>query len=92
MQHYHVVPVCLTNAPFGVAQGWDLSNHAWSTVAPNGQHSPQIGWAFDGYPIFGPYARPAIRSCTPALEPVKTARRAQPQIGFVSDGLPIFGE
>ena len=55
LQHYHVVPVCQTNALFGVDQGWDLSKYSWSTAAPNGRHSAQIGWAFDGYPIFGPY-------------------------------------
>ena len=57
MQHYHVVPTCLTNAHFGVHQGWDLAGHTWTAAAPDSKHSPQIGWAFDGYPIFGPYAR-----------------------------------
>ena len=37
--HYHKYPICL--------------NTPWSD---DGQaHSPLLGWAFDGYPIYGPY-------------------------------------
>jgi hypothetical protein len=39
MYHYHKYPVCV-KSPF----------------ADTGEeHSPLIGWAFDGYPIYGPY-------------------------------------
>jgi hypothetical protein len=39
--HYHKYPICI--------------NSPWSD---NGtQASPVIGWAFDGYPIYGPYQR-----------------------------------
>ena len=37
--HYHKYPICL-NSP------WSDEGNA---------HSPLIGWAFDGYPIYGPY-------------------------------------
>jgi YHYH protein len=37
--HYHKYPVCV-NSP------WDDDGE---------QHSPVIGWAFDGFPIYGPY-------------------------------------
>ena len=37
--HYHKYPVCL--------------NSPWSDEGK--EHSPLLGWAFDGYPIYGPY-------------------------------------
>jgi hypothetical protein len=37
--HYHKYPVCV-NSP------WDDGGT---------DHSPLIGWAFDGFPIYGPY-------------------------------------
>jgi hypothetical protein len=37
--HYHKYPVCV-KSPF---------------VDEGDEHSPLIGWAFDGYPIYGPY-------------------------------------
>jgi len=42
MYHYHVAPSCL------IAQlnGSDDANV---------EHSPLIGWAFDGFPVYGPY-------------------------------------
>jgi hypothetical protein len=39
MYHYHKYPVCI-KSPF---------------VDEGEEHSPLIGWAFDGYPIYGPY-------------------------------------
>ncbi len=37
--HYHKYPICL--------------NSPWSDEGK--EHSPLIGWAFDGFPIYGPY-------------------------------------
>ena len=37
--HYHKYPVCV-KSPF---------------VDDGDEHSPLIGWAFDGFPIYGPY-------------------------------------
>jgi len=37
--HYHKYPICV-NSP------WADDGHA---------HSPLLGWAFDGYPVYGPY-------------------------------------
>merc|ERR1719228_111880 len=39
--HYHVTPSCLLD------QMGDYSNVT--------EHSPQIGWAFDGFPVYGPH-------------------------------------
>jgi len=39
--HYHITPSCLLD------QMGDYDNVA--------EHSPLIGWAFDGFPIYGPY-------------------------------------
>lgn len=39
MYHYHKYPICL--------------NSPWADEGR--EHSPLIGWAFDGFPIYGPY-------------------------------------
>ncbi len=39
LYHYHKYPVCV-KSPF---------------IDEGEEHSPLIGWAFDGYPIYGPY-------------------------------------
>jgi hypothetical protein len=39
LYHYHKYPVCV-KSPF---------------VDEGEEHSPLIGWAFDGYPVYGPY-------------------------------------
>ncbi len=42
--HYHKYPVCI-KSPF---------------VDEGKEHSPVIGWAFDGFPIYGPYERDGV--------------------------------
>ncbi|HTW95227.1 MAG TPA: YHYH protein [Tepidisphaeraceae bacterium] len=42
--HYHKYPICL--------------NSPWSD--DGSAHSPIIGWAFDGFPIYGPYASAGV--------------------------------
>lgn len=42
--HYHKYPICI-NSPWA-----DEGN----------EHSPLLGWAFDGFPIYGPYAAPGL--------------------------------
>jgi hypothetical protein len=44
LYHYHKYPICM--------------NSPWSDDGK--EHSPLIGWAFDGFPIYGPYAAPNI--------------------------------
>lgn len=47
--HYHSVP----SHTFNCSSGWDATNHVWATAAADGLHSTLIGWAFDGYPMYG---------------------------------------
>jgi hypothetical protein len=55
--HAHINPVALR---------WQLGDHVvvftdldkvdhYVTTSPLGKHSPILGWAYDGYPIYGPY-------------------------------------
>lgn len=44
LYHYHKYPICI--------------NSPWADEG-NG-HSPLIGWAFDGFPIYGPYVRAGV--------------------------------
>jgi hypothetical protein len=42
--HYHKYPICI--------------NSPWADEGK--EHSPLLGWAFDGFPIYGPYARAGV--------------------------------
>ena len=42
--HYHLAPACLL---------YQLRDHG--TVNQYNRHSPLIGWAYDGFPIYGPH-------------------------------------
>ncbi|RZD52013.1 MAG: hypothetical protein CXT67_07330 [Methanobacteriota archaeon] len=49
--HYHYDANCIYWEP---ETGEDMSDYSLSKV-PSDQHSPIVGWAFDGYPIYGMY-------------------------------------
>jgi hypothetical protein len=44
LYHYHKYPICI--------------NSPWADEGKT--HSPLIGWAFDGFPIYGPYVRDGV--------------------------------
>jgi len=69
--HYHQIPNCLQ-----VQLGDDGSGH-----------SPIIGWAFDGYPIYGPYGYDDPMDTTSAVRRLDSGY--QPRFGMVQrDTLP----
>ena len=47
--HYHAIPTAF----FTCQSGWDATHQVWATAAPDGNHSPLIGWALDGLPVYG---------------------------------------
>jgi hypothetical protein len=49
--HYHYDANCIYWEP---GTGEDMSDYDLSKI-PSNQHSPIVGWAFDGYPIYGMY-------------------------------------
>jgi len=58
MYHHHINPVCLraqlTDNVAAVSTGRLGTQYAEKTSGWT--HSPILGWAFDGYPVYGPYA------------------------------------
>ena len=50
--HYHAIPTIF----FDCATGWDATHSVWADQAPDDSHSPLIGWALDGIPIYGPFS------------------------------------
>jgi len=50
--HYHLPPTCLLNSLNGSADSSWWADGSWPD---RGRPSPLIGWALDGWPIFGPY-------------------------------------
>jgi len=60
--HFHLPPICLLKSLNGTVPGrsdWWLAPHPeaqWPARASAlGNRSPLVGWALDGFPIFGPY-------------------------------------
>lgn len=51
--HHHAQPKGLRHL-LGDSMDYDVTTNTY-TEAPNGQHSPILGWNFDGFPIYGPY-------------------------------------
>ncbi len=51
--HHHAQPKGLRHL-LGDSLSYDVVTNTY-TEAPNGQHSPILGWNFDGFPIYGPY-------------------------------------
>ena len=49
--HYHWDMNCVYWTP---EAGQDMTDYHW-TLIDSSQHSPIIGWSFDGYPIYGMY-------------------------------------
>ena len=41
---------------FDCQSGWDATNKVWATSAPDGEHSPLVGWSIDGLPVYGPFS------------------------------------
>ena len=57
--HYHIPPICLLKSLGGTVpkrSDWWISNNP-ETQWPEStdRESPLVGWAMDGFPIFGPY-------------------------------------
>src|ERR1035438_7852445 len=56
MYHHHINPVCvraqLNDNVVAVSTGRLGTQYTEQTA--NWTHSPILGWAFDGYPVFGP--------------------------------------
>ena len=53
--HVHVPPTCLLS----------------QLGADNSQHSPQIGWSFDGFPIYGPRGDGGALKKTCTIDPTQ---------------------
>jgi hypothetical protein len=95
--HYHANPVCLR-----YQLGDNIQKLGTSDLAPmytentaGFAHSPILGWAFDGYPIYGPYG---YSNPTNASSPVRrmvssyalrsiTQRQVLPQWAATAQGL-----
>ena len=52
--HHHISPFAL-RYEMGDHMNYDPSTHTYSEAATPPNHSPILGWSFDGYPIYGPY-------------------------------------
>ena len=52
--HHHISPFALRHE-LGDHMDYDPVTHTYNEASGLPQHSPILGWSFDGYPIYGPY-------------------------------------
>ncbi len=75
--HYHVAPTCLRaqlNDNITVVQSRRNGAIYMEKPAP-WTHSPILGWAYDGYPIYGPYGYSNPNDVTSAVKRLKSSFR-----------------
>lgn len=66
--HYHANPRAL-RFQLGDNLYYNATNDTYTEATTNLHHSPLLGWAYDGYPIYGPYGYSS------ALNPISPIRR-----------------
>jgi uncharacterized protein (TIGR03437 family) len=79
MYHNHVQPVCL-RAQLGdnvVALYTGRTGTRYQEKAAPWSHSPILGWSFDGFPIYGPYAYSDPTNAASAVKRVKSSYRVR---------------
>ena len=52
--HHHISPFAL-RYEMGDHMNYNPATHTYTEATTPPQHSPILGWSFDGYPIYGPY-------------------------------------
>lgn len=75
--HYHGTPRCL-RYQLGdniVVDRTGRTGYVYSEKTSNWTHSPILGWANDGYPIYGPYGYTDPTSATSAIKRLKSGFR-----------------
>ncbi|MCX6609125.1 MAG: YHYH protein [Acidobacteria bacterium] len=75
--HYHANPVCLRAQ---LDDNIELvrtkrTGSAFKEKAAPWKHSPIIGWAFDGYPVYGPYGYSDANSASSAIKRIRSGYR-----------------
>lgn len=53
--HHHINPMALRHE-LGDHVNYNAGTHTYTEANTPPMHSPIVGWSFDGYPIYGPYA------------------------------------
>ena len=75
--HHHADPVCLRaqlNDNLEMVRTARTGTTYRETTAP-WTHSPILGWAFDGYPIYGPYAYSDPKDATSPMQRMRSGFR-----------------
>ena len=75
--HHHVQPVCLRaqlNDNLELAAS-GRTGSAWREKPSGWTHSPILGWALDGYPIYGPYGYSDAKNASSAIKRMKSSFR-----------------
>lgn len=75
--HYHANPLCLRAELDDnvVILRSTRTGSAYSELASGWHHSPILGWAVDGYPIYGPYGYADPKNPSSAIKRIKSGFR-----------------
>ena len=58
--HHHISPSALRHE-MGDHMTYNAATHTYSEAGTPPDHSPILGWSFDGYPIYGPFGYSSAR-------------------------------
>lgn len=77
MYHYHANPLCLRGQLNDnvVAVRSSRNGVTYSELASGWHHSPILGWAMDGYPIYGPYGFSDPKDATSPIKRIQSGFR-----------------
>ncbi len=64
--HHHISPFAL-RYEMGDHMNYAPATHTYTEATTPPQHSPILGWSFDGYPIYGPYGYSTANSANSGI-------------------------
>lgn len=76
MYHHHINPVCLRaqlNDNLAPVYLNGRLGSQYAEASSNLHHSPILGWAYDGYPIYGPYGYSNPADSTSAIKRIQSS-------------------
>lgn len=92
--HYHANPLCLRYQLNDNLVGANVgTNSAAFTETPAAKtHSPLLGWAYDGYPVYGPYAYATASSATSGVRRMVSSFAIRKDNTTTRTSLPVWAQ
>lgn len=92
--HYHANPVCLryqlNDNLVGTNVGTSAATYTETIAAKT--HSPLLGWAYDGYPVYGPYGYATATSATSGVRRMVSSYAIRKDNTTTRTSLPVWAQ